>query len=222
LSDAQLTSPIAGTIASVGISVGATVGADSSTDDVVIIGTNLFEATATLTSAQVSSVKVGDAADVLVDGTVKTITGTVAQVGPVQSSDGSYTYPLVVAFPASAKGFFTGSSANISVITSEVKDVLAVPTSAVNTEGTRSYVVVLSGGVAVDKTVKVGLVGYTYTQIISGLKEGDSVVLANYAEAVPSSNTSTIGGFSGTGGFGGGGFGGGAARFTAGSASFGG
>jgi uncharacterized membrane protein len=52
------------------------------------------------------------------------------------------------------------------------------------------------------------MVGDTYTQVLSGLTPGQSVVLADYAEPVPSSNTSTLGGFGG-GGFGGGGFGGG-------------
>jgi len=209
LSDAQLDSPIAGTVASVGISVGATVGADSSTDAVVIVGTQAFETTATLTSSQVNSVKVGDTANVLVDGATKSIAGTVSQVGPVQSSDGTYSYPLVVSLPTSATGLFTGSTATISVITSEAKSVLAVPSSAVITNGTRHDVLVLSGGNLVDKSVKVGLVGYTYTQVTSGLKEGDSVVLADYSEAVPTSNSTTVGGFGG--GFGGGGFGGGGA-----------
>ena len=52
------------------------------------------------------------------------------------------------------------------------------------TNGTRHYVLVLSAGNLVDKSVKVGLVGYTYTQVTSGLHEGDSVVLADYSEAV--------------------------------------
>ncbi len=59
LAEGQLTSPINGTVVSVGISAGDTVSADSSTEDIVIIGTKSFEATATLTSAQVPSVKVG-------------------------------------------------------------------------------------------------------------------------------------------------------------------
>jgi RND family efflux transporter MFP subunit len=212
LSDAQLVSPIAGTIASVGISVGATVSANSSTDAIVIIGTQAFETTATLTSSQVTSVKVGDTANVLVDGATTTIAGTVSQVGPVQSSDGTYSYPLVVSLPTTATGLFTGSTATIAVITSQAKNVLAVPTSAVNTNGTRQYVLVLSNGTLTEKTVKVGLVGYTYTQVISGLNEGDSVVLADYAEPVPTSNTATVGGFGGFGGAGG--FGGGGGRFT--------
>jgi hypothetical protein len=175
----------------------------------------------------VPSVKVGAVADVTVDGGTGAIAGTVAQVGPVQSGDSGYSYPVVVVLPSSANNLFSGSSANISIVTGAKQDVLAVPTSAVLTTGTQSYVQVLSGGNPVDKSIKVGIVGGVYTQVLSGLQLGDEVILANYADPVPASNTSTLGGFGGgfggTGGFGGAGFGGGGGgRFTSGSARFGG
>jgi hypothetical protein len=69
----------------------------------------------------------------------------------------------------------------------------------------------LSKGQLTRKVIKVGMVGDTYTRVDSGLSPGQSVVLVDYAEAVPSSNTNTnlgnvLGG--GGGGFfpGGGGF----------------
>ena len=69
---------------------------------------------------------------------------------------------------------------------------VAVPTSAVQTLGTRSYVLeVLDKGELTRKVIKVGMVGDTYTQVLSGLTPGQSVVLADYAEPVPSSNTDT-------------------------------
>jgi multidrug resistance efflux pump len=67
LDDAQLSSPISGTIASVGVSVGDTVSADSSTDVIVIVGTQSYEVTGTLSSSQVASVKVGYSAQVAVE-----------------------------------------------------------------------------------------------------------------------------------------------------------
>ncbi len=217
LNEATLTSPINGTVVSVAIGVGETVSADSSTDIITIIGTKSFEVQATLDSSQVPSVKVGQSAAVEVDGVEGTIDGTVSQVGPVQSSDSGYDYPVVVALPSTTTGLFTGSTANLNVSTGSVSNVVAVPTSAVQTLETRSYVEELSKGVLTRKEVKVGMVGDVYTQVLSGLTPGQSVVLADYAEAVPSSNTNTdiLGG--GGGGFlgGGGAFpGGGAFNFS--------
>jgi multidrug efflux pump subunit AcrA (membrane-fusion protein) len=205
LSEATLTSPISGTVASVAITVGDTVSAASTTEVIEIIGTKSFEASGTLTSSQVASIKVGQVASVTIDGRNGAITGTVSQVGPVQSSESGYSYPVVVALPSSATGLFSGSTANLSIRTGGVGDVVVVPTSAVTTVGNSAFVLTLSSGQLTRKVVKIGLVGNIYTQIKSGLKVGQSVVLADYAEVVPSSNNATtgFGGFGGGGGFGG-------------------
>ena len=207
LNETTLTSPIAGTVVSVDIAVGDTVSADSSTSIITIIGTKSYEVQGTLDSSQVPSVKVGQSASVQVDGAQGSVTGTVSQVGPVQSSDGEYSYPVVVELPASNEALSTGSSANVLIDTGSVSNVVAVPTSAVETTGTRSYVLEIDKGVLTTKVIKVGMVGDTYTQVLSGLSDGQSVVLADYAEAVPSSNTDLTNALGG-GGFGGGGFGG--------------
>ena len=235
-----MTSPISGTVVSVGIDVGDTVSADSSTENITIIGTKSYEVQATLDSAQVPSVKVGQSSSVEVDGVDGAVEGTVSQVGPVQSSDSGYTYPVVVALPSSTSGLFTGSTANVDISTGSVSHVVAVPTSAVETVGTRSFVLELDKGALTRTDIKIGMVGGTYTQVLSGLTPGQSVVLADYAEPVPSSNTNTNtnslgnvlggggGGFFGGAGAGGGFFGGagGAARFqrigATGGAGFGG
>ena len=101
LDEATLNSPISGTVVSVDIAAGGTVSADSSTDIITIIGTKSYEVEGTLDSSQVPSVKVGQSAAVQVDGTNGSVDGTVSQVGPVQSSDGEYSYPVVVDLPTS-------------------------------------------------------------------------------------------------------------------------
>ncbi|MFZ0252007.1 MAG: efflux RND transporter periplasmic adaptor subunit [Acidimicrobiales bacterium] len=214
LQEATLSSPIAGTVVSVGIAVGDTVSADSSTEIITIVGTKSYEVQATLDSSQIPSVKVGQSSSVEVDGVTQTLDGTVSQVGPVQSGDSGYTYPVVVSLPESASGIFSGSTADVNISTGAVSHVVAVPTSAVQTVGSVSYVEELDKGVLTRKIVKVGMVGDEYTQVLSGLSPGQSVVLADYAEPVPSSNTETntfgggLGGLGGGTGFGGGGFGG--------------
>jgi HlyD family secretion protein len=75
---------------------------------------------------------------------------------------------------------------------------------------TRTYVLELDKGELTRKVIKVGMIGNEYTQVLSGLSSGQSVVLADYSEAVPSTSTNTTR-FGGLGGLGGGGgvFGGG-------------
>jgi hypothetical protein len=131
----------------------------------------------------------------------------VSQVGPVQSSSSGYSFPVIVALPASlSSALHWGSTGNVTITTGTVSNVLAVPTSAVQTLGTRSYVIELSKDQLTRKIITVGMVGDTYTQVESGLSPGQSVVLVDYAEAVPSSNNnanlgSVLGGGGGAGGF---------------------
>jgi HlyD family secretion protein len=202
LKEATLTSPISGTVVSVAIKNGDTVSAGSSTEIITILGTNSYEVTATLDSSQVPAVKVGQSAIVGVDGVNGNVEGTVSQVGPVQSTSSGFSYPVVVALPATSSTVYAGSSANVTITTGDVSQVVALPTSAVQTLGTRSYVVELSNGVLTRKFIKIGMVGDVYTQVDSGLSPGQSVVLVDYAQAVPSSNTNSngLGNFLGGGG----------------------
>jgi len=202
LKEATLTSPINGTVVSVAITVGDTVSAGSSTEIITILGTNAYEVAATLDSSQIPSVKVGQSASVEVDGVSGNVHGTVSQVGPVQSTSSGYSYPVIVSLPATSSTVYSGSTANVTVTTGAVSDVVAVPTSAVQTLGTRSYVMELSKGELTRRFIKVGMIGGIYTQVDSGLSPGQSVVLVDYAEAVPSSNTNSngLGNFLGGGG----------------------
>jgi HlyD family secretion protein len=211
LAEAQLVSPLAGTVASVNMTVGGSVTAGSTSDAITVINAGSFQATATLTGVQSSQVKVGDRARVTEDGIAGTLDGTVARVGPVDTNGSSYTYPLIVALPAGSHGIAAGSSARVEVVLHELDATLAVPSSAVNTVAPGySYVVVLRSGRAVRRRVSVGVVGAAYTQITSGITHGTVVVLADLSAGVPSSNTATggFGAFVGrslrTGAFGGG------------------
>jgi len=206
LADAQLTSPISGTVVSVGLSVGQSVSAGSTTEVITIINSGSYQGTATLTPTEASEVKVGDGAQVTVTGIDGTLTGTVARVGPVDTSNSSYTYPLVVALPAGSHGIAAGSSAQITVTLAEAKDAQVVPTSAVHTAGGTSYLEVIKTGQEGRDPVQVGVVGAEYTQITSKLSAKTEVILADLSEAVPSSSSSSTSTGSLLGGAGGGGF----------------
>jgi hypothetical protein len=124
-------------VVSVGISTGATVSAGSSTEIITILGTNSYEVEATLNSSQIPSVKVGQTASVEVDGVDGNLEGTVSQVGPVQSGSSGYSYPVIVALPASlSSDMHSGSSGNVTITTGSVSNVprTTTRTSAVSWE----------------------------------------------------------------------------------------
>ena len=207
LAEAQLTSPIAGTVVAIAVAAGQSVSAGSSTSTVTVINSGGYQTTSSLTPAQVNQVAVGDAVQVSVYGTSGTISGTVSRVGPVTVGSSSDTYPVVVALDPAASTMSAGSSAAVNIGVATATNVLVVPTSAVHTSSPgRSYVIVLQSGKDKQTAVSVGVAGATYTQITSGLTAGQTVILADPSQALPSSNTSSTGpAFGGAGGFPGGG-----------------
>ena len=115
-------------------------------------------------------------------------------------------------------------SVNVSIITNIAADVLSVPSSAVQTQGSNSYVMVLNPsdtttvagqqGVTakvapIRVTVQTGVSDDTNTQITSGsLKAGDSVVTQTIVASATKSAASTATSALRLGGAGGAGFGG--------------
>jgi hypothetical protein len=103
---------------------------------------------------------------------------------------------VTVTLDSPPAGVRLGASATVSITTGQADSTLVVTSSAVTTIGQRHTVTVLRGGQQSVIPVQVGLVGDNGTQILSGLSAGDTVVL-------PSTTTTSGGGFPGFGGVGG-------------------
>ncbi|MEZ5182676.1 MAG: HlyD family efflux transporter periplasmic adaptor subunit [Acidimicrobiales bacterium] len=217
LAQAEIVSPIAGTVASVGISVGDQVEAASATQTVVVVGSGGFEVTTKVSVADLPDLEVGQAATVRPDGSEEAIDGEVVRIGVApDAASGTSTYAVTIGLTGDTSTLGNGSTASVEIVTRATADALAVPTSAVAVDGDRSTVRVLGDdGDPEEVTVEVGAVGATWTEIVDGVEEGDVVVLADLDEPLPGSATdgssSSAGGQGGSGVPGGGAFPGGAA-----------
>ena len=67
--------------------------------------------------------------------------------------------------------------ATIYAITTRRVNVLCVPESAIKPEGTKKYCSILQGEEKYDMPVEVGATAGGYTEIMSGINEGDTVIL---------------------------------------------
>ncbi len=208
IDQATIVSPIAGTVVDANLAVDDTVTAASSTANIVVSGSGGYEVTTQVDVADLPDVATGQAASVTVDGTRRARTGKVVAIGLVADTSGSTTtYPVVIGLTGDTSGLGNGATASVVLTTDSQRAALAVPTSAVTTTGTRSIVQVLEDGVARAVTVEVGAVGATWTEITDGIDAGAVVVLADLAEPLPGSATSSSNGSSSNGrtGFPGGG-----------------
>ena len=185
LKAATLTSPLAGTVAEVSITAGKNAGSNT----ITVIGSGQSQVTTTVALADIDKVKVGDPATVKVDGISSDLAGSVSLIGIMNTSSGSSTaYPVTILLNATSQKLYDGSGASTSIQIAQVSNVLTVPSSAIRTLGQFSSVTVLANGKPVTTRVTVGAVGTDRTQILSGLKAGQTVILANLNEKLPTSS----------------------------------
>ncbi|HEY6318660.1 MAG TPA: biotin/lipoyl-binding protein [Acidimicrobiia bacterium] len=193
LAQATLTSPINGTVDAVNLVAGASVTAGSTTENIVVRGSGGYQVSTTIGVDNIPHVAVGQAAIVVPDGAHKSLSGRVASISiaPNSTSALSTTYLVVIGLKHPNLALGNGSTGTFTITTQHAKSTLAVPTSAVTTSGTSHNVEVLDGNTPHRTRVRVGVVGYTWTQITSGLKQGQQVVLAQLSQPLPGSATSS-------------------------------
>jgi multidrug efflux pump subunit AcrA (membrane-fusion protein) len=73
---------------------------------------------------------------------------------------------------------------NMTIYLETRKNVLAVPTSAVTRERGERYVTVIEGETRTQRKVKVGWKDDGSTEITSGLKEGETILVASTNEEI--------------------------------------
>jgi HlyD family secretion protein len=70
-----------------------------------------------------------------------------------------------------------GASADVEVITETKEDVVALVTKAILGRGDDRYVFRIDGDVLRKTPIKLGIFGYTISEVVSGLREGDEVAM---------------------------------------------
>ena len=178
----------------------------SSSAAFTIVSTDSWAVDVSVGETDIANVTKGDQVELSTDdGTA--YYGTVSEVGLLPSTtSGSAEYPVTIAITGKGKGLFDGVSVDISIVYERRTDVLAVPSMAVTTaDGTSTVTVVASDGTQKKTTVKTGDTADDYTEITSGLSEGDSVLVASFTPRGASGDSGTQNSQNGTGRFPGGG-----------------
>jgi hypothetical protein len=86
--------------------------------------------------------------------------------------------PVVVAVTGSPAGVYPGGTANLQIVYKQLSDVLLVPTLAINRTNGTTTVLVPNGGKQVRRTITTGASSGGQTQVLSGLTEGQQVLVA--------------------------------------------
>ncbi|MHB8831333.1 MAG: HlyD family efflux transporter periplasmic adaptor subunit, partial [Patescibacteria group bacterium] len=201
MSDYTVIAPFDGVVGKVGAQPHADAGSGTA---VVTLITTKQVATISLNEVDVAKIKVGQKATLkfdAVDGL--DISGEVAEVSPLgTASQGVVNYDVKIAFDSQDDRIKVGMSVSVSIVTEVKADVLTIANSAVKSVGDQHYVETLDStsttkagsdglittGVTPKRVfIQTGVSNETLTEIIEGLKEGDSVIV----QTIKASSTKT-------------------------------
>ena len=162
----------------------------------VITNLESFQVSVTLSESDISAVEVGQKATISFDALPDlTLTGKVTRIDTVGTNNqGVVSYTVIVTPDSTNPEVKGGMTASVNIITAVASDVLAVPNSAVKSlpDGTK-YVQVLENSQPSNVTVETGLSNDSYTEIKSGLEEGQEIVIQTISGSSGGTSTTTRG-----------------------------
>lgn len=177
--DGSITAPCDGVIVAVAFAAGSSVAASQTI--VTIAKPSAVSLAVSLSEADIVDVKIGQAAQITLtayegktfDATVQSIA-----VSPSRSGSASVTYTVTVKMSANnTEQVYTGMSGEVTLIKKQKKDVLYVSNQGITfKDGISSVLLKSADGTNKKTTVKTGFSDGRYVEILSGLKEGDTVL----------------------------------------------
>jgi multidrug efflux pump subunit AcrA (membrane-fusion protein) len=161
--------------------------ASGSSSFITLAQVSRFKMEVSLSESDIGSVKVGQPATVTVNAASgEQFAARVVDIGVLSSSSSSgssssaVSYPVTLSLDQSGKRLKAGMSATADIVTSQVTG-LAVPSQALSGS---TVTVEAADGSQTTERVQTGVVGDSTTQIVSGLKVGDKVVVRSAAAAL--------------------------------------
>ena len=197
LARTTLVAPFDGTITALNTDVGETVSGPA----VQMISSNNLEVLLLVGETDMASLAVGNPASfTLSTWPSTTITGKVTAIDPtptVGSNADVINYGVHISVDKTSLPIMVGMTANATITTFDLSNVLLVPNGAVTLDSTsgKYYVNQVSNGQTKRVQVTIGVHNTQFTQILSGLKAGDEIQVSGL------SASGTTGGARGGGGF---------------------
>lgn len=192
---ATITSPIDGTVISKSVEEGQTVAASFNTPELFTIAKDLknMQVIANVDEADIGGVAVGNRVNFTVDAYPDdTFEGVVKQVRlEATTTNNVVTYEVVISAPNADLKLKPGLTANVTIFTKEQANILSVANKAFRFTPTKetvgkdmkivdckgkNKVWTLNGNTLTAHSVNIGQSDAMHTQIISGIKAGQSVV----------------------------------------------
>ncbi|WP_331371517.1 macrolide transporter subunit MacA [Sinorhizobium chiapasense] len=178
----KIYAPMAGTIVANPAKEGQTLNANQTTPTIVTIADlSTMTVKAQVSEADVGKLKIGmDAYFTLLGQPGKRFSGKLRQIQPMPDTENNVVlYYALFDVPNPTGELMMSMSAQVFFVEAAAKDVLIVPSAAMHTngEGKAQVTVVTPSGATENRTVELGVRNRVSAEIVSGLEEGDRVVV---------------------------------------------
>jgi HlyD family secretion protein len=180
---AMLIAPITGRVATLLISEGEQVGPGSPAINVV--NEDAFHIEVSVDEIDIDQIVTNQQVDITLDALPETVvSGIISEISPIAATSGVgvVTYLVTINIDAEDIPLRPGMTANASIVVDEKDNVHIVPNWAIrlNRETGRAFVNRLAGDRTIEEvTVDIGLRNEQFSEVVSGLNEGDVVVVTN-------------------------------------------
>lgn len=204
----KITAPVDGVVIARKVDLGQTVNAAMSTPVLFTVAQNItkMNISASVSEADIGQVRVGQAVDFTVDAFPDEIFhGTVTQVRKSPTTTQNVvTYETIIAVENPEQKLFPGMTADVSILVSERKDVLKIPNTALrysppdgavydsappqklNRNQRLVYSTSANGAKLKPVIIKTSITDGTDTEVIEGLKAGETVVTSTSTSSMKS------------------------------------
>jgi macrolide-specific efflux system membrane fusion protein len=185
LSYATITAPISGTIASVTTQQGETVSAGLNAPTfITIIDLNRLEVDTYVDETDIGKVRVGQEATFTVASFPdKDFKGKVMAIYPKAIIQDNVIYYITIISVEKPGGLLRPEmTATVNISLQKRENVLTVPNAAICRKEGKKVVFVMQNSQPIKREVKTGWKDSNYTEVLSGLKEGERVILEEILE----------------------------------------
>ena len=109
---------------------------------------------------------------------------TIAPSATSSSSSSGSVVRVTAVFKTKPEKPTIGSSVSAEIVAGTIQGALVLPRGPYLSSGNYSTVYVISNGIAKKQTVKFGVADGSYIQVMSGLNEGDRVIISDYRDFI--------------------------------------
>ena len=180
LDKAVIVAPCDGVVADISITEGEEIStAALATPAITLVDTSEIEMQGYIDELDVASVEVGQAANITLDALPnEQVTGNVTFVSPISTvRAGIVSYATTITLENPSAELKDGMSATAEVVVERRDNVLLVPNTVIQGTLQNPTVVVLVDGQQEERQITLGLSDGFNTEVLSGLEEGEEVVV---------------------------------------------